>query len=62
MEENGMKYFIPCITQGGPGSVFPGRYKALSDEIAAYNEEKFGFTKEEQEAGAPPMVIMFGAE
>ena len=62
MDENGLNHFIPCITQGGPGSVFPGRYKALAEEIAAYNEEKFGFTKEEQAAGAPPMVIMFGAE
>jgi len=51
--------FIPCITQGGPGSVFPGTYKVLSDEICKYNQEKFGFTQEEQENEAPPMVIMF---
>lgn len=59
LELNGPKNFIPCITQGGPGSVFPGTYKALTDEIAAYNEAKFGFTKEEQENAAPPMKIMF---
>ena len=51
--------FIPCITQGGPGSLFPGTYKGLSDEICKVNEERFGFTQAEQEAMAPPMVIMF---
>ena len=57
---NSMTGFIPCITQGGPGSVFPGTYKALYDEILQYNEEQFGFTAEEQAAQAIPMVIMFG--
>ena len=53
-------YFIPCITQGGPGSVFPGTYAALQEEIYALNQEKFGFTREAQIAQAPPTVIMFG--
>jgi hypothetical protein len=38
----GSKYFIPCITQGGPGSTFPGTYKALTEEIDKYSEEVFG--------------------
>ena len=38
----GSKYFIPCITQGGPGSVFPGAYMALTEEIDKYSEEVFG--------------------
>ena len=60
MEENGMYSFIPCITQGGPGSVFSGSYQALSDEIDKYNAEKFGFTVEEIAAQRPPLQIMFG--
>lgn len=38
----GNLYFIPCITQGGPGSVYPGTYAALCEEIDRYSEEKFG--------------------
>ena len=38
----GSKYFIPCITQGGPGSVFEGTYMALTEEIDKYSEEVFG--------------------
>ena len=56
---NSLTGFIPCITQGGPGSLFEGTYAGLSKEIALYNQEKFGFSVEEQEAMAPPMVIMF---
>lgn len=29
VKRNGNKYYIPCITQGGPGSVFPGCMKPL---------------------------------
>ena len=60
MEENGMYGFIPCITQGGPGSVFSGSYLALCDSIDEYNAEKFGFTVEEIAAARPPHQIMFG--
>lgn len=60
MEENGMVGFIPCITQGGPGSTFSGAYAALVDEIDNYNCEKFGFSKEELAAARPPIQIMFG--
>ena len=41
-ESCGSKYFIPCITQGGPGSVFEGTYMALTEEIDKYSEEVFG--------------------
>ncbi len=33
---------IPCITQGGPMSTFEGVYKDACEEIAAYNQERFG--------------------
>ncbi len=59
MESCGMESFIPCITQGGAGSVFPGAYAALVDEIDKYNCDKFGFTKAELDAARPPMAIMF---
>ncbi|MBR3276177.1 MAG: uroporphyrinogen decarboxylase [Eubacterium sp.] len=53
------KYFIPCITQGGPGSTFPGTYKELTEAIYKINEEKFGWTREQQVEAAPPMIVMF---
>ncbi len=59
VDECGMKYFIPCIAQGGPGSVFPGVYKSMWDCINQINTERFGFTTEEQDAQRLPMDIMF---
>jgi len=41
------RYYIPCITQGGPGSVYPGTYEALTAEIDAYNKERFGIENPE---------------
>lgn len=38
-EECGNKYLIPCIAQGGPGSVYPGVYKSLCDSIDRLNEK-----------------------
>ena len=55
MEDCGMKYFIPCITQGGPGSVYPGVYKALWDSIDDYNRRHFGIT--DPDSGRIPMII-----
>jgi hypothetical protein len=56
------KGFIPCITQGGPGSVYPGTYRILWETIDKYNIEHFGCTQEELDANRPPRVVMFGAE
>ena len=57
LDSTGMKGFIPCITQGGPGSVYPGAYKALVDEIDKYNEEKFGI--KDAESARLPLQILF---
>ena len=55
----GQNYFIPCISQGGPGSLFEGTYACLWNEIDKYNTERFGFTKEQLDAQRLPMDIMF---
>lgn len=59
MDACGMHSFIPCIAQGGPGSVFPGVYQSMCDAIDEYNTEKFGFTKEQLDEQRPPISIMF---
>ena len=59
IERCGDKHFIPCISQGGPGSTFPGAYAALWDAIDEYNCEKYGFTKEQLDSARLPAVIMF---
>lgn len=59
LAECGNKYFIPCIAQGGPGSVFPGVYKVLGEEIDKYNAEHFGHSLADIEASREPEVIMF---
>ncbi len=59
LDECGTKYFIPCIAQGGPGSVFPGVYKAMGEEIDRYNREHFGCKQDEIENARLPEVIMF---
>lgn len=38
-EPNGL---IPCISQGGPMSSFPGVYRMTCEEIEKYNKERFG--------------------
>ena len=38
----GSLYFIPCITQGGPGSLYEGTYDAITQEIDKYSMEVFG--------------------
>lgn len=45
--ECGNKYFIPCIAQGGPGSVYPGVYMSLANAIDRLNEEQYGIKAEE---------------
>ncbi len=59
MEQCGMKNFIPCIAQGGPGSVYPGVYQCMWDIIDKYNVEHFGCTQEEIEANRLPINVMF---
>lgn len=59
MDACGKNYFIPCITQGGPGSVYPGAYKALCEEIDKYNTELFGWTQEQLDEARLPWTIMF---
>jgi len=56
----GDKYFIPCITQGGPGSLYKGTYQALIDEIDNYSAEKYGFNK--ADITRAPLQILFGGE
>ncbi|MBQ1311312.1 MAG: uroporphyrinogen decarboxylase, partial [Blautia sp.] len=59
IESCGNAYFIPCIAQGGPGSVYPGVYASMTEEIDKYNIEKYGATQEELEASRLPIQIMF---
>lgn len=54
----GSKYFIPCIIQGGPGSVYPGVYDALVEEIDKYSQEVFGIS-ESDITRILPMQILF---
>ena len=59
IDECGNKYFIPCIAQGGPGSVFPGVYTSMCAEIDKYSIEKFGVTQEDLDAARLPWQILF---
>lgn len=52
----GSKYFIPCITQGGPGSVYPGAYAVLTEEIDKLSQEVFGI-KPEQITRLPLQIL-----
>ena len=35
-------HFIPCITYGGPGCLFPHVDPIIDDEIDKYNKEVYG--------------------
>lgn len=39
--ENGTKYFIPCNTMGGPESIYPGVYEAITSEVEKMSEKLF---------------------
>ena len=52
--------YIPCITQGGPGSTFSGTYVELCKYIDQYNCEQFGFTQQEIEDARLPLQVIFG--
>lgn len=53
----GTKYFIPCITQGGGGSVYPGAYTVLTEEIDKVSAEVFGIKVED--ITRLPLQILF---
>ena len=59
IDECGNRAFIPCIAQGGPGSVYPGVYADMCKEIDAYNTEKFGFSQEELDSQRLPWQVLF---
>ena len=40
-QANGTKYYIPCNTMGGPESIYPGVYEAISEEIAKVSDRIF---------------------
>ena len=52
--------YIPCITQGGPGSTFSGTYVELCKYIDQYNIEHFGFTQEELDDARLELQVIFG--
>ena len=56
-DKYGMKHFIPCIAQGGPGSVYPGVYMSLTKAIDKLNKERFGI--EDPDSARMPINIMF---
>lgn len=55
----GTEHFIPCITQGGPGSVYPGVYMELADEIDRFNAEHFDLDLQGIKGARLPHQIMF---
>ncbi len=57
IENNPMKGFIPCITQGGPGSLYPGTYEGIWNAIDKYNKDHFGIT--DPGSARLPMAVMF---
>ena len=59
LEQNEPSGFIPCIAQGGPGSVFPGVYASMCEEIDKYSIEKFGVTQEGLDQNRLPWQILF---
>jgi hypothetical protein len=59
IQECGDRHFIPCITQGGPGSVYPGVYMSIADFIDEYNAEHYGLDIEEIRNARLPHQILF---
>lgn len=59
LDECGNKYFIPCIAQGGPGSIYKGVYATMGEEIDRYNVEKFGHSLDAIKASRLEEEIMF---
>lgn len=40
-KENGKLYYIPCLTMGGPVSIYPGVYEAVTEEINLMSKKMF---------------------
>jgi hypothetical protein len=51
--------YIPCITQGGPGSVYHGTYELIADYIDKINAERFGLDLQGIIDARMPHQIMF---
>lgn len=51
--------YIPSITQGGPGSVYPGTYMELIKAVDAYNAKRFGHSIEDIQAARDELQILF---
>ena len=47
LDESSASGFVPCIAQGGPGSVFDGVYETILEAIDDYNVEHFGIKRDE---------------
>lgn len=56
-DECGDSHFIPCIAQGGPGSVYPGVYTSICKAIDKINAEKYGIT--DPDSARLPWQILF---
>lgn len=54
------KGFVPCIAQGGPGSVYKNVYEYLWESIDEYNMDKMGATEAEINDRAPRAVLFPG--
>ena len=60
MEGYEFQSYIPCITQGGPGSTFSGTYVELCKAMDEINSEMFGFTQQELEDARLELQVIFG--
>ena len=47
LDQNDPSGYIPCVAQGGPGSIYVGVYETIREAIDDYNELKFGIKKSE---------------
>ena len=57
LEGMGPNSYIPCITQGIPGGVYPGTYMALVDALDACNAKRFGHSVDELKAARDQMDV-----
>ena len=50
--------YIPCITQGIPGSVYPGTYRRLVKYLDQCNSERFGHSVEDLQAARDELQVL----